>query len=44
MNEVLGRTRLGDCEGGSIGSATMEFYCFVVDFDFAIKGIKTKLK
>ena len=44
MDEVLGWTGLGHCEGGSIGSGTMEVCCFVVDFDIAKKVIETKLK
>jgi hypothetical protein len=35
MNETLGWTGLGMCDGGSIGSGTMEVVCFVVDFDIA---------
>ena len=44
MKEVLGWTGLGDCDGGSIGSGTMEVCCFVVDFDIAKQVIETKLK
>jgi hypothetical protein len=32
MNETLGWTGLGFCDGGSIGSGTMEVCCYVVDF------------
>jgi len=32
MNETLGWTGLGACDGGSIGSGTMEVCCIVVDF------------
>lgn len=35
MNETLGWTGLGHCDGGSIGSGTMEVCCFVADFDIA---------
>lgn len=35
MNETLGWTGLGACDGGSIGSGTMEVCCFVVDFQTA---------
>ena len=35
LNELLGWTGLGDCDGGSIGSDTMEVCCFVVDFPIA---------
>ena len=44
MKEVLGWTGLGDCDGGSIGSGTMEVCCFVVDFDIAKQVIEAKLK
>ena len=44
MKEVLGWTGLGDCDGGSIGSGTMEVCCFVVDFEIAKQVIETKLK
>lgn len=44
MNETLGWTGLGFCDGGSIGSGTMEVCNFVVDFEIAKaiieKGIK----
>ena len=39
MNETLGWTGLGACDGGSIGSGTMEVCNFVVDFDLAKKVI-----
>ncbi|QEC79924.1 hypothetical protein [Mucilaginibacter ginsenosidivorax] len=35
MDDTLGWTGLGHCDGGSIGSGTMEVCCFVVDFDIA---------
>jgi predicted DNA-binding WGR domain protein len=35
MNETLGWTGLGACDGGSIGSGTMEVCNFVVDFEAA---------
>lgn len=35
MDQTLGWTGLGACDGGSIGSGTMEVCCFVVDFDVA---------
>jgi hypothetical protein len=35
MNETLGWTGLGACDGGSIGSGTMEVCCYVVDFELA---------
>jgi hypothetical protein len=44
MNETLGWTGLGHCDGGSIGSGTMEVCCYVVDFDTAKKMIEQDLK
>lgn len=44
MNETLGWTGLGHCDGGSIGSGTMEVCCFVVDFDAARRVIEDDLK
>jgi len=35
MDEFLGWTALGYCDGGSIGSGTMEVTCYVVDFEIA---------
>ncbi|QDH70755.1 hypothetical protein [Marilutibacter alkalisoli] len=35
LNESLGWTGLGHCDGGSIGSGTMEACCYVVDFGIA---------
>jgi len=43
MNETLGWTGLGACDGGSIGSGTMEACCFVVDFDVAKRVIEADL-
>jgi hypothetical protein len=43
MNETLGWTGLGACDGGSIGSGTMEVCNFVVDFDVAKKVIEADL-
>jgi hypothetical protein len=40
MNEILGWTGLGGCDGGSIGSGTMEVCCFVVDLDIARRLIE----
>lgn len=31
LNELLGWTGLGHCDGGSIGSGTLEACCLVVD-------------
>lgn len=35
LGETLGWTGLGHCDGGSIGSGTMEAACFVIDFEVA---------
>lgn len=44
MNETLGWTGLGHCDGGSIGSGTMEVCCFVVDFETARRVVEKDLK
>lgn len=44
MKETLGWTGLGDCDGGSIGSGTMEVCCYVVDFEIAKRVIEENLK
>jgi hypothetical protein len=44
MNETLGWTGLGNCDGGSIGSGTMEVCCLVVDFKIAKHVIEEDLK
>jgi hypothetical protein len=44
LGETLGWTGLGDCDGGSVGSGTMEVCCFVVDFDVAKRVIEADLK
>lgn len=43
MNETLGWTGLGSCDGGSIGSGTMEVCNFVVDFALAKEVIEEDL-
>ena len=43
MDEALGWTGLGHCDGGSIGSGTMEVCNFVVDFEIAKKVIEEDL-
>ena len=43
MNETLGWTGLGNCDGGSIGSGTMEVCCLVVDFIVAAKVVSADL-
>lgn len=44
LDEILGQTGLGQCDGGSIGSGTMEVGCMVVDLDIAKKVIEDNLK
>ncbi len=44
LNQLLGWTGLGEVDGGSIGSGTMEAGCIVVDFDIAKKVIEEDLK
>jgi predicted DNA-binding WGR domain protein len=44
MNETLGWTGLGHCDGGSIGSGTMEVCCIVANFEIAKKTIEQDLK
>ena len=44
MNQTLGWTGLGHCDGGSIGSGTMEACCYVVDVELAFDVIKADLK
>ncbi len=43
LNEILGWTGLGHCDGGSSGSDSMEAACFVVDVDLATSVIKDAL-
>lgn len=44
MNETLGWAGLGNCDGGSIGSGSMEVCCYVVDFAIAKAVIEADLK
>ena len=44
LNELLGWTGLGNCDGGTIGSGTMEICCYVVDFDRSKAIIEENLK
>lgn len=44
MNETLGWTGLGHCDGGSIGSGSMEVCCMVVDFEVAKTAISADLQ
>ena len=44
MNEGLGWKGLGHCDGGDIGSGTMNVFCFVVDAETAVPHIVEELK
>ena len=44
MSETLGWAGLGHCDGGSIGSGTMEICNYVVDFEVAKSVIEKDLK
>jgi hypothetical protein len=44
LNELLGWTGLGACDGGSIGSGTMEVACYVVDFEVAERVVRAELE
>jgi len=44
MNESLGWTGLGHCDGGDIGSGTINAFCFVVDVKIAKDVVVTALK
>ncbi|PHS18367.1 MAG: hypothetical protein COA78_02560 [Blastopirellula sp.] len=44
MNETLGWTGLGMCDGGSVGSDSMEACCFVVEVEVARKVIESDLE
>ncbi|MEO7689308.1 MAG: hypothetical protein ABIS51_08480 [Sphingomonas sp.] len=43
LNEQLGWLGVGYCDGGSIGSGTMEAACPVVDFDIAAAALAPEL-
>ena len=43
VNELLGWTGLGVCDGGSIGSGTMEIFCIVVDAEVAMDVLRRNL-
>jgi len=43
MDETLGWTGVGHCDGGSIGSGTMEVCCLVADFEVAHRVIEADL-
>jgi hypothetical protein len=44
MNECLGWTGLGHCDGGDMGSGEMSIFCFVVDASVAEGVIVRELK
>jgi len=44
MNQTLGWTGLGNCDGGSIGSGTMEVCCLVADYNIAKRVVEQDLK
>jgi hypothetical protein len=44
MNECLGWSGLGHCDGGDIGSGTMNVFCFVVDGRLALTTVVAELK
>ncbi len=44
MDETLGWCGIGNCDGGSIGSGTMEVCCFVVDFELARSVVEKDLR
>jgi hypothetical protein len=44
MSDTLGWTGLGMCDGGSIGSGSMEVCCFVVDFALAKQVVEKDLQ
>lgn len=44
MNECLGWTGLGHCDGGDMGTGTMNVFCFVVDSAIAQRVIAEELK
>ena len=44
MNQTLGWTGLGHCDGGSIGNGTMEVFNLVVDFELARAVVEEDLE
>ena len=44
MNECLGWRGLGHCDGGDIGSGTMNVFCFVVNVKTAIPHVLEELR
>jgi hypothetical protein len=43
LNEVTGWHGLGHCDGGSIGTGSMEAFCLVVDYEIAAEVIAREL-
>lgn len=43
LDETLGWTGLGRCDGGSIGGGTMKVLCLVVDAEIAVRVIEDDL-
>lgn len=43
MDEILGSTGMGTCDGGSIGSGSMEVFSYVVDFELAKRIVEKEL-
>ena len=44
LNERLGWTGLGHCDGGDMGSGTVNIFCVVVDFKTALPVIVRELE
>lgn len=44
LSNLTGWLGLGDCDGGSIGSGTMEIFCNVIDYALAKEAIEEHLK
>jgi hypothetical protein len=44
MNECLGWKGLGHCDGGDLGSGTINIFCFVVDAKNAVPHVLEELK
>ena len=44
LNECLGWKGLGHCDGGDLGSGTMNVFCFVVDAKTAVPHVLEELK
>jgi hypothetical protein len=43
LNELTGWLGLGHCDGGSIGSGSMEAFCLVADYEIACEAIMREL-